>query len=217
MLLLFNNTAAANIGNAGGLQPSSVAGSLYVSLHTGDPGTTGDQTVNEANYTGYARVAVARSGAGWTVTSATAANTAAVTFGLCTAGTNTIEYFGVGTAVSSTGDLLYSFPLTAAFFDSVGLTSGNTIYAPGHTLNVSDPVVFTTAIGGVMPGGISTGTIYYVKTVSGDAITISATLGGSTLTITTDGSAIIGKINTLAVSNGITPSFAINALTITES
>ena len=35
---------------------------LYVSLHTADPGEAGDQTTSEATYTGYARIAVVRSG-----------------------------------------------------------------------------------------------------------------------------------------------------------
>lgn len=59
---MFNNTDFANIGDAGGLQNSATAGSLYISLHTSDPGEAGSQTTNEANYTSYARVAVARSG-----------------------------------------------------------------------------------------------------------------------------------------------------------
>jgi len=62
LLLMFNNTDFANIGDAGGLQNSATAGSLYISLHTSDPGEAGSQTTNEANYTSYARVAVARSG-----------------------------------------------------------------------------------------------------------------------------------------------------------
>ena len=32
--LIFNNTDIAGIGDAGGLQNSAAAGSLYVSLHT---------------------------------------------------------------------------------------------------------------------------------------------------------------------------------------
>mgnify|MGYP000650276063 CR=1 FL=1 len=67
LLLIFNNTDAALIGDATGLRGSSTAGSLYVSLHTGDPGEAGNQTTNECAYGSYARVAVARSGAGWTV------------------------------------------------------------------------------------------------------------------------------------------------------
>ena len=69
--LLFKNTNFALVGDATGLRGSSTAGSLYFSLHTADPGETGDQTTNEIAYTDYARVAVARSGAGFTVTADT--------------------------------------------------------------------------------------------------------------------------------------------------
>jgi nucleoside phosphorylase len=50
LTLFFNNTAWANIGNAGGLLPSSVAGSLYLSLHTSSPGEGGTQATNEISY-----------------------------------------------------------------------------------------------------------------------------------------------------------------------
>jgi hypothetical protein len=122
LLLFFNNTDFANIGDAGGLQNSAVAGSLYVSLHTADPGEAGSQTTNEANYTSYARVAVARSGAGWTVATNTVTNTAAVTFPACTGGTNTITHFGIGTDLAGAGTLLYSGELTAPLAVSSGIT-----------------------------------------------------------------------------------------------
>ena len=127
LLLVFNNTAAANIGDAGGLQPSASAGSLYVSLHTGDPGETGNQGTSETTYTGYGRVGVARSGAGWTVTGTNpskATNAAQVTFGACTVGTPTISYFGVGVSPTAgdTGKLLYSGQLTAPLAVSPGIT-----------------------------------------------------------------------------------------------
>ena len=67
LLHIFNNSAIALIGDASGLQPSATAGSLYVALHTGDPGEAGTAATSECAYTSYARVAVARSGAGWTV------------------------------------------------------------------------------------------------------------------------------------------------------
>jgi hypothetical protein len=65
--LIYRNAAniLPYIGDANGPQPSATAGSLYVSLHTADPGAGGDQTTNECAYTSYARVAVARSNAGW--------------------------------------------------------------------------------------------------------------------------------------------------------
>ncbi len=120
--LIFVNTDCANIGDAGGLQNSATAGSFYVSLHTGDPGEAGSQTTSEATYTGYARVAVARSGAGWTVSGANVSNAAAVTFGACTAGTNTITHFGIGTDASGAGNLILKGALTASLAVSAGIT-----------------------------------------------------------------------------------------------
>jgi hypothetical protein len=67
LLLIFNNTDIADIGDAGGLQNSATAGSLYIALHTADPGEAGNATTSESAYGSYARQAVARSGAGWTV------------------------------------------------------------------------------------------------------------------------------------------------------
>ena len=122
LLLYFNNTAHANIGNVAGLQPSGVPGSLYVSLHTADPGEAGDQSTSETSYTGYAREAVARSGAGWLVSGDTADNVAAITFGTCTVGTPTITYFGVGAEVSGATELLWSGILTASLAVSPGIT-----------------------------------------------------------------------------------------------
>lgn len=120
--LLFLNTDWANVGDAGGLQNSATAGSFYVSLHTADPGEAGDQTTSEANYTGYARVAVARTAGGWTRTVSTVSNTAAVQFGECTAGANTVTYFAVGLLSSGAGQIVVSGALSAPRNISAGIT-----------------------------------------------------------------------------------------------
>ena len=125
LALIFNNTDAANIGDATGLQGSGTAGDLYVSLHTADPGETGDQTTNESAYTGYARVAVTRDSGGWTVSGTApseAANTASVGFPACTGSTSTVTHFGIGTASSGAGHLLVSGALTSSLAVSSGIT-----------------------------------------------------------------------------------------------
>lgn len=122
LLLVFNNTDAANIGDATGLRGSTTAGSLYISLHTADPGETGDQTTSEATYTSYARVAVARSGSGFTVTANSVSPAATVSFPAATGGTNTITHFGIGTASSGAGKLLYSGTVTPNISVSSGVT-----------------------------------------------------------------------------------------------
>lgn len=120
--LIFNNVAAASIGDAGGLQPSAADGSLYISLHTADPGETGDQTTNESAYTSYARVAVARTVGGWTVAGNQAETAGATTFPEATGGSETITHFGIGTAASGAGKLLASGALDASRAVSSGIT-----------------------------------------------------------------------------------------------
>lgn len=107
--LIFNNVDVADIGDAAGLQNSATEGSLYVSLHTADPGEGGSQTTSESAYTGYARVAVARNTGGWTVTANSVSPAANIDFGEKTAGTDeTVTHFAVGTASTGAGKLLYS-------------------------------------------------------------------------------------------------------------
>jgi hypothetical protein len=119
--LLFLNTDFANIGDASGLQNSATAGSFYISLLEADPGETGAVT-NESTYTDYARVAVARSGAGFSRTSSTISNAALVSFPASSGGSSTVTHFGIHTASSGSGNMIFSGALTA----SRTITSGNT-------------------------------------------------------------------------------------------
>ena len=120
--LVFKNTNFANVGDATGLRGSSTAGSFYVSLHTSDPGEAGDQTTNETSYTSYARVAVARSGSGWTVTGNSVSPAANVDFPECTGSTATITHFGIGTASSGAGVLIYKGAVSPSISVSTGVT-----------------------------------------------------------------------------------------------
>lgn len=122
LTLYFNNTDHANVGDAAGIQNSAAAGSFHVSLHTADPGEAGAQNTTEATYTGYARVAVARSAAGWTISGANVSNAAAITFGACTAGSDTITHFGIGSDSSGAGNLFFKGALTASRSISAGIT-----------------------------------------------------------------------------------------------
>jgi hypothetical protein len=119
LLLVFNATAIANIADNAASSPLT---NLYVSLHTGDPGEAGSQTTNECAYTSYARVAVARSGSGWTVSSNAVTNAAAITFPQATGGSETATHFAVGTAASSTGKVLYKGALSSSLAISNGIT-----------------------------------------------------------------------------------------------
>lgn len=123
--LLFENTAYANVGNTAGLQPSSAAGDFYIALHTANPGAGGSQSTSEAAYTGYARVAVSRASASWTITGSsptTIENAAAVTFPEATGGSETETYFSIGLESSGATPILVYGELTASLAVSAGIT-----------------------------------------------------------------------------------------------
>lgn len=120
--LIFTNVGFANVGDAIGLLPSTANGNFYVSLHTADPTDAGTQSSSEATYTSYARVAVARSTVGWTVTGNSATNAAAINFPAATGGTSTVTYFGIGSNTAGTGNLYFSGALSASLAISNGIT-----------------------------------------------------------------------------------------------
>jgi hypothetical protein len=118
--LILNATAWANLAdNAAGSPLTNV----FVALHTADPGEAGDQTTNEATYTGYARVAVPRTTGGWTCSGTSqAVNAAAINFAPCTAGSNTVTHFSIGKVTSGASEILFSGALTASLAVSNGIT-----------------------------------------------------------------------------------------------
>ena len=118
---IFNNTNIANIGDATGLRGSTVAGSFYVGLYTVAPSDSVAGT--ECNYTSYARVAVARSAGGWTISTNNCSNTAVVTFPTCTGGTNTAVAFAICKAgTKDVDDAIFWGDLTAQLAISNGIT-----------------------------------------------------------------------------------------------
>ena len=117
--LIFNAAAIANIADNAASSPLT---NLYVALHTADPTSAGNQTSNEATYTGYARVAVARTSGGFTVTTNSVSPAATISFPACSGGTNTITNFSIGTASSGAGKILYSGTVTPNISVASGVT-----------------------------------------------------------------------------------------------
>lgn len=132
--LILNGTAFATAQLA--RDSGTPVTNLYLSLHTSSPGAAGDQTTNEVTvgaYGQYARQAVARTSAGFTVGTASATLTSAISWTVMSTGTGnvTATYFGVGTASSGAGYLLYFGPITPNILINNGvipqLTTGTTI------------------------------------------------------------------------------------------
>lgn len=118
---IFQNADIANIGDATGLRGSTTAGVFYISLHTADPGEAGSQNTNEAAYTSYARISIARSVAGFTVSGNNVSNAAAATFPTATGGSENLTHFGIGVSSSGAGTLLLKGALDATLAVSNGI------------------------------------------------------------------------------------------------
>jgi hypothetical protein len=118
--LLFENSDWTNIGDASGILGSTTPGNFYIALFTADPTDAGTQT-NEATYTSYARVAVARSAAGWSTTGDTVDNVAVISFPECTGGSSTVTHVGIMDA-STSGNMIIHGALSSSLAISSGIT-----------------------------------------------------------------------------------------------
>lgn len=116
--LVFNATAWVNMADNAASSPLT---NLYVALHTANPGAGGTQSTNEAAYTSYARVAVARTTGGWTASSAASTSPVAnIAFPTATGGSETETYWSIGVASSGATTILYS----GAISPSITVTTG---------------------------------------------------------------------------------------------
>jgi hypothetical protein len=119
LALVFRATAIANIADNAASSPLT---NLHVSLHTASPGEAGDQTTNETSYGSYARVAVARTSGGWSISSNVISPVANIDFPTATSGTATITHVGIGTASSGTGKLICYGAISPSISVSNGVT-----------------------------------------------------------------------------------------------
>jgi len=200
--LIYNATAIANIADNAAASPFT---SVHWALHSAIPGETDTQDANEITYTGYGRVAVARSGAGHTVTNDQVSPAATVTFGQCTVGSTTAYFFSTGQVISGATKLFHKGVLGSRLGPFTAKADDN-ITIPGLTgVAVDDRITFFTTSGSSLPTGMTEGTVYWVLTVSTDDITISTTQGGSAVNLTTAGDGIAYRVTPLAISPGVTP------------
>ncbi len=101
---IFNATPIANLLDNAATSPLT---SLYLALHSADPGEAGNQSTSEVTYTGYARAAVARTSAGFTVSGNSVVLAAAVSFPASSGGGSNATHFSVGVASSGATKILY--------------------------------------------------------------------------------------------------------------
>lgn len=217
--LIFQAVAWANIADNTATSPAT---NLYISLHNADPGEAGAQNTNETAYTNYVRVAVVRSAVGWTVSGTDptqVVNAAIIAFAQCGVSGDTLTHWGIGLSSSGAGTLVASGPIAPA--QALGFTSTlaspGSLTVPGSAYSVNDRVSVYHNPADTLPTGLTEGTLYYVGTVSGIAITLSTTAANANPVNTSSvGAGVISKHSTLAVSQNITPSFGAGALVIQQ-
>ena len=117
--LIFNATAWANYADNAATTPQT---NVHVGLHTADPADAGTMSTNEATYTSYARVNVARTTGGWTETSGSVSPVAAITFPAGTGGTGTVTHFSTGKTGGGATDILWSGTVTPNIVTGNGVT-----------------------------------------------------------------------------------------------
>ena len=117
--LIFNATAWANVADNAASAPLT---NIDVALHTADPGEAGNMSTNETTYTSYARVSVARTSGGWTVTNNSVSPVANIDFPAGTGGSGTVTHFSVGKTGGGTAQILWSGTVTPNIAVGNGIT-----------------------------------------------------------------------------------------------
>jgi hypothetical protein len=215
---VFTGTWSTIAQNAGA--PATL---LYFSLHNANPGAGGSQNTSETAYTNYARVSVARTTGGFTVTTGSGttlsnvANAASIIFPTCGATGDTLTHWGLGLSSSGAGTLLAYGPLAPAgnpvSFECTNASPG-VLTAYGYVPVVNDRVsVYQLPGAELLPTGITEGTVYFVGTApGGNTLTLSTTTAnGNPVNTTSTGQGYIYKMGLLVVNSGIAPTVAAGA------
>lgn len=119
MLLIFNATTWANYAINATASPET---NIVVALHTADPGDSGAMNTSEIGYTSYARVNVARTSGGWTVTNNSVSPVATIGFPAGTGGSGTATHFSTGKSGGGASAILFSGTVTPNIVTGNGVT-----------------------------------------------------------------------------------------------
>jgi hypothetical protein len=200
----FKNAAHGNVGDANGLPASATAGSLYLALHSADPGDAGNQSTGEISYTGYSRPAAAR-GTGFTVSGKSVSPATEASFGKRTDGGGDVValFWSVGTDATGAGHLILRGgigPVPTPFTTG----ANNAINCPAHGFAVGDRVVFWQYQSLALPG-LTDGQVYWVVSApDANTFTVSSTQGGASANLTV-GQGTCQKITPLVITQNVTP------------
>lgn len=179
---------------------------VWVSCHSGNPGTSGAHEVTAGAGTAGRQQATFNSGG-----SGADATNDLVAFSLVAV---TVSWYGFWTAQTG-GTFLGGFPLTKNPLLATGINGSSIISAPGHGLSAGAAVRLYTAPNAqsAIPAGLSSDTTFFVKTVpSADTITLAATLGGTAITPSSSGGFIVTTDETAVITTAAILQFTVGNL-----
>jgi hypothetical protein len=119
LAMIFNATTWANYAINATTTPET---NIIVAGHTADPGDAGSQSTSEIAYTSYARVNVARTSGGWTITGNSCSPVAAINFPAGTGGSGTMAFFSTGKSGGGASPILFSGTVTPNIVCGSGVT-----------------------------------------------------------------------------------------------
>ena len=117
--LIFTAVAWANMADNAAASPKT---NIAYALHTADPTDSGAQNASEVTYTSYARVDVARTTGGHTVTANSVSPVANISFPAGTGGSGTATHFSSGEVNTGATNILYSGTVTPNIVTGDGIT-----------------------------------------------------------------------------------------------
>lgn len=122
MSLIYNATAWANYADNAATTPQT---NIDNALHTADPGDAGTMSTSEITYTSYARVSVARTTGGWTVSGTSPTQVvpvASIGFPAGTGGAGTASFWSTGKTGGGAAAILWSGTVTPNIVTGSGVT-----------------------------------------------------------------------------------------------
>jgi hypothetical protein len=120
--LIYNATAWANYADNAATTPQT---NIDNALHTADPADAGSMSTSEITYTSYARVSVARTSGGWTVSGISptqVAPVAAIAFAAGTGGSGTATNWSTGKTGGGAAAILFTGTVTPNIVTGSGVT-----------------------------------------------------------------------------------------------
>ena len=119
LALYFTAVAIANLADNAASAPET---NIHMALHTADPLDAGNMGTSEVAYTSYARKTVARSGAGWTVSSGSCTPDADIDFIAGTGGSGTVTHGSAGKTGGGAADIYWTGTVTPNIVTGDGIT-----------------------------------------------------------------------------------------------